>query len=524
MLRDIPPNFAKPLRHPLLWILVLALVLRLINITVRTLWYDEAFAVLFAEKGLSAMLYGTLTPVAGGASDIHPLLYYSTLHVWMSLFGQNPFAVRFWSVILGLFTILIIYAIANLLFDRQTALLAAFITAIAPFHVQYSQEVRMYSLLGLLLLATTYCFLRAWFSASSRRWWALFGFFAALAMYTQQLAAFYLIAIGLVPFIARRRDKLNGLMLGVAIALLVYLPWLWQMPSQLQKVNAYYWLPRPNAARLLLAPRSFLSLNADIPVPWGMVALVSALLLVIFLLIQTIFYLRRPRRRSESDRNPLFFALWLAGAPVLLMWLVSQIQPVYLERALLPSALMLYIALAWMFTRSGFPRPVAVVLAMIGFTLSGIGLYYHYTWNSFPNSPFEQAAQYIQSQFEDGDVIIHQNKLSALPMIYYNRNLPQRYLADIEGSPEDTLARPTQEALQLLANACIQSAARDARRIWFVLFSDAPRQYEAAGRTDLSDTLTWLDEHYQQAGQFRFNDLDIWLYDAPHDIEDYRCD
>ncbi len=109
-------------------------------------------------------------------------------------------------------------------------------------------------------------------------------------------------------------------------------------------------------------------------------------------------------------------------------------------------------------------------------------------------------------------------------MVYYDRNLPQRYLADIGGSPEDTLARPTQEALQLLADACIQLAARDAQRIWFVLFADAPRQYEAAGRTDLSDTLMWLDEHYQQVAQSRFNDLDIWLYDNPHDIEDYRCD
>ncbi|RMG87650.1 MAG: phospholipid carrier-dependent glycosyltransferase, partial [Chloroflexi bacterium] len=187
MLQNTPSRFSKYLRHPLLWILLLALALRLINITVRTLWYDEAFAVLFAEKGLSAMLYGTLTPVAGGASDIHPLLYYSTLHIWMSLFGQNPFAVRFWSVILGLFTIYLIYVVAGLLFDRRTALIAAFITAIAPFHVQYSQEVRMYSLLGLLLLAATYCFLRAWFSAPARRWWVLFGVFAALAMYTQQL-------------------------------------------------------------------------------------------------------------------------------------------------------------------------------------------------------------------------------------------------------------------------------------------------------------------------------------------------
>src|SRR5215467_7250728 len=86
-----------PLR-PLLLILVLAFGLRLIALGSRTLWYDESFAVLFSEKGLQAMLYGTLTPVDGVAADVHPLLYYTTLDFWMSLFGESPEAVRIYGV------------------------------------------------------------------------------------------------------------------------------------------------------------------------------------------------------------------------------------------------------------------------------------------------------------------------------------------------------------------------------------------------------------------------------------------
>jgi hypothetical protein len=43
----------------MLAVLLVAFGLRLVNIASRTLWYDEAFAVLFAEKGLDAMLYWT---------------------------------------------------------------------------------------------------------------------------------------------------------------------------------------------------------------------------------------------------------------------------------------------------------------------------------------------------------------------------------------------------------------------------------------------------------------------------------
>ena len=56
-------------------ICLLALALRLINLNSRSLWYDEAFAVLFAEKGFRAMLAGTLTPVSGAAADCMILKY-----------------------------------------------------------------------------------------------------------------------------------------------------------------------------------------------------------------------------------------------------------------------------------------------------------------------------------------------------------------------------------------------------------------------------------------------------------------
>ncbi len=170
------------------------------------------------------MLYGTLTPVAGGAADIHPLLYYSTLNVWMHFFGESAFTVRLLSVIYGAATVALVYLLAKSLFDEKTGLVAALITAIAPFHVQYSQETRMYALLGLFLMAASWCFIKAWRDGDAEiadaslwvkwRYWLGFGVFAGLAMYTQQLAAFYLVAIGLVPFLARRRQQMIGMIVG----------------------------------------------------------------------------------------------------------------------------------------------------------------------------------------------------------------------------------------------------------------------------------------------------------------------
>lgn len=504
-------------RLPLALILLLALALRLIHLGGRSLWYDEAFAVLFAAKGLNAMLYGTLTPVAGGAADIHPLLYYTTLNIWMAIFGQSAFTVRLWSALLGVATVGVIYLLGRELFSEKTGLVAALITAIAPFHVQYSQEARMYALLGLLLALATLCFIKGWRSFTQRQrigWWLAFGVLAGLAMYTQQLAAFYLLALGLVPLLTCRWKQLQWLIFGAVVAMIVYLPWLVNLPGQFQKVRSYYWLSPPGIGTPILTARSFLTVSLDFPAPASMIAFLGALFILLFLTIQAVMYFRR--RSRTPDRKPLLFVLWLAFAPIALMWLVSQIQPVYLERSLLPSALMLYLVLGWLFTRAGMPKPIAGVIGAVGLVLVCIGLYYQYTWATFPMSPFDAADTTIRQNWQAGDVIIHQNKLSALPMVYYDRDLAQRFIGDTPGSGEDTLALPTQETLGLLADACVQSAAQSGARVWWVTFDFAEQQYADAGRPDFQQALDWLNTHYTAGEPQQFNDLTVTLYADPH--------
>lgn len=501
---------------PLLIVLFIALVLRLISISTHTLWYDEAFAVLFSEKGLSAMLYGTLAPVEGGAADIHPLLYYTTLNVWMGIFGQDAAILRLWSVLLGLGTIICVYLIATELFEKRVAVASALVVALAPFHVQYSQEIRMYSLLGFLLMGATWCFLQAQRTDSKRwwLWWAAFGVLAGLAMHTQQLAAFYLVAIGLIPFIVRRRRDIIGMIGGASIAFVVYLPWLVNIPGQLEKVNSYYWISPPGGIQLIVTLRSFLSVQLDMPAQSAMIAFVGAVFLFLFLLIQLVMFSRRANRKrgGREDKHAIYLVMWLFAAPIMLMWVVSQVQPVYLERSLLPSALMLYIALGWLFTRSGLPMPIAGILVIVGLILSGIGLFHQYTWATFPNSPFQAASQFIEDNDGDSDMVVHMNKLSALPMIYYGRDLNHHFIQDAPGSSEDTLALPTQEVLKVNGEMCIAQATANADDVWFVVFERVVEQYKAAGRTDLQDTFDWLDDHFTHENQYTFNDLLVYHY------------
>ena len=342
----------------------------------------------------------------------------------------------------------------------------------------------MYALLALLLLLATWAYLRAW-RGRGRGWWIAFGLLAALAMYTQQLAAFYLAALGLTPFLARRRDKLLPTVLAAGLAVLLYLPWLVNLPGQLSKLQAYYWVPRPSLVRPLLTLRSFSVVALDLPTAWNLPTFFIGLALVVFLALQV--GLRRRRMRA-AERHAIGWIGWLAFGSLGLMWLASQVlAPVYLDRALLTQGVVYLIALGWLFTRGGLPRPIAALLAGLWLIVAAAGLIFHVTWRSFPNAPFDQAVAALEADAAPGDVILHSNKISALPMIYYARlqadGLDQRWLADRPGSPEDTLALPTQEALGLIGVPCAAVGAGGAAHVWFVIFAQEEAQYTAGWRT-----------------------------------------
>ena len=102
----------KFLRNKFTLILLLGLVLRLIAITTRPMWYDEAFSVLFSSTGPRGMIYGTLgSDLTTGSAEEHPLGYYVLLWGWMKLFGGSVLAVRSLSVLFGVGIVENIYGI-----------------------------------------------------------------------------------------------------------------------------------------------------------------------------------------------------------------------------------------------------------------------------------------------------------------------------------------------------------------------------------------------------------------------------
>lgn len=478
---------------------LLAVGMRLPTLAGRSPWYDEAFSILFSREGPTAMLYGTLTPVDGAAADVHPLLYYSALWLWMSLFGQSIVAVRSLSILLSVVLLLCITALSRRLFNPRVSLVCGFLFAISPFQIHHGQEARMYVLLALLLVLSTSSLLIA-LETKNRAYIVFFGITSALAMYTHVLAIFFLIPLALTTLLQRfSKSSLIILLTGSFLGAILYAPWLMQLPAQIFKVQQAYWIERPGLEALL---QTFIAFSGDLPIREGLlpIMLLATLLLFAFVVMEAFWF----AKNQVAARSEGLLVLSLAFFPVLLLFAVSQVRPLFIVRGLLPSGVFYLLAISSLLIKG---RRLSSWTMVVGLSLSFIvGGISHYSYAGFPYAPYKALNQYLGEEVHSDSVVLHSNKISMLPAYYDDPALPHKYLQDPPGSASDTLAYPTQEVLGLFAEKDALSAAGEADEVFFVVFKQEIDDYLRLGYST-HPTIQTLEKSYAKRNTLMWGDL-----------------
>jgi 4-amino-4-deoxy-L-arabinose transferase-like glycosyltransferase len=216
-------------RHvTLLFPLSLAVTLRFSNLDTLSLWLDEGATVHFA--GLSWWRVLGLD----GAYDLHPPLYYAMVKLAETVVSTAS-AGRLVSAVAGTLTVVTVYALVAMALEWRAALAASLLLALAPLHLWYSQEGRMYALgTFFVTLAALALIGFAQYRASGRvrYWWAALFAGAALAAAYSVYSAFYtLVPLGapLLWVLWRARRHAWPLALATLAAVAGYLPWLPQV-------------------------------------------------------------------------------------------------------------------------------------------------------------------------------------------------------------------------------------------------------------------------------------------------------
>ena len=152
-------------------------------------WIDEGLSVGIADRPLGDIPHAL-------REDGSPPLYYMLLHFWLDARGpqRGGRALAQPAVRAAGHPGRVVGRAGDLGHARKAAWFAAVLMAFNPFLAQYAQEARMYSLVALLAIPATACFLarlRAGHAPNRRPWIAGFAVSVAVALYTHNWPIFF---------------------------------------------------------------------------------------------------------------------------------------------------------------------------------------------------------------------------------------------------------------------------------------------------------------------------------------------
>jgi 4-amino-4-deoxy-L-arabinose transferase-like glycosyltransferase len=395
----------------LIAVVAIALAVRFHSITVPAVWYDEAYSLLLAAESPSTIWSTT-------ARDVHPPLYYVLLHCWMLLFGNGVLSARSLSALADVGTLLLCIKLMSLVATRRATWIAALLLALLPISVRYSQEIRMYTLLGFWLMGATVA-LVCWVNSPQRKRFAfLYVLLMTAAFYTHYFAALCVLVHWLFWWQARGLSIRTWVLANSAIVAL-YLPWVPSLSHQLLQGEGLEWIPRLTWQSVLTAGWQFTVISDSVPALswWRVVATLLILACAVLVMMED-----QPKRRY---RVLLVSYFWV---PVLCVLLLSLFKPLFFSRYLAFAAIALPLIAALALDSWGrrFRTSVFAVVALLVFAESqGLRAVYAQTDEMNGTDVRQQgrldilAAGIAQKSGSD-DVIVIDGLFWYLPFMYYN--------------------------------------------------------------------------------------------------------
>lgn len=506
----------RPERCWLGLILALAFVLRIIRLGTWPYWHDEVFCLLKAEYlGLA---------IRGEFMSNHPPFFAVLVAFWRAVgLGDNEWTMRLLPLFLGLAGIAMVYFLGKELFDARAGLIAAFLLAIAPFHVLHSQDLKPYVLLPVVVTAAIYFLWRAT-QENRPTLWAAYGLTACAACYAGFFAGPLLVAVNLwfLATVRGRTDRLPGWCLANICGALLFVPFLSILVAKMDNIMIsadVWWVPKPEPKHVVFYLKTVVFGYAGLDPHWKIALVIFSLAALTGFLLTWL----------TKRRVALLLLFWLV-MPVAIVYVVSLFtNSIFLARAMLPYALPYYLFTGVALAR--LPRPVHRAAAIAVFVaIAALPVYQRYAAiyhpKQHPHRPgvhpprdYDVAAFHILENWQDGDVVVHASGATWLPFYWYGFDEnPHQYSGGlgsefmrviIKGNPRHS-DMPQWDAYFPQE---VQGIVEDKTRVWYV-FSEWERGFL---KGNAFSVWRWLDLRYAEVGRTRFTGIDVFLYESERD-------
>lgn len=367
----------KLLHYIFILLITVSCTVSFLTLYSQSIRLDESQSIWASTKSIPAILSYI-------AQDVHVPLYALMLHVWMQIFGTDILMVRLLSFVFFIATLPVLYTFSKESGSRRVAYLTVALFTLSPFVMWYSNEARMYTLFTLVTSLNHLYFLRL---IRSEGKCAKFGYFvsAVAGLYTHYFFLFLLITQGIfviarcaalvysdsefrvksVWSITKKHMRLPLRWGGIAFeAFLMLTPWITYVYSLGTANNASPLIPPPTSFNIFQTVVQFLFGFQTQAIQTFIIALWPLSLVMMFMLLT--------KRKNIPVSGIRYFGL-VTILPIVLVFFVSFIRPIFLSRYLILVTPSLFFILAWsMLSYSrNIARYVIILFMMILLGLSG---------------------------------------------------------------------------------------------------------------------------------------------------------
>lgn len=282
----------------------------------QSLWRDEAFSVLVAEKPISFIVHNL---------TFEPPVYYILLHYWIRVFGTGEIAVRSLSLMGFMFACFVVIVWCETLFRKHwlswfTPVM--FITN--PMLVYYAFEIRTYGWY-------TFFAVLSLFAYSGRRW-RLWVIATILGFYTHTYFLFLFVSQG-IHWMFVNRKKLakpfslirDPMVASSILAISAMLPWIIRIAKEAPTLKQSWYFPVNGNLVKSVVGNMYIGYEGTPWHMWGFTANLSLVLVILFGIAVS--------HASTRGRAWVF----LAGVviPLAVVIGVSFIKPLFVNRYLI---------------------------------------------------------------------------------------------------------------------------------------------------------------------------------------------
>ncbi len=407
-------------------VILVALAVRLWGISGESAWSDEGLTLSFLDRPTFAGFYhdsmaGTLPGYWREAMPerVSPV-YFLVEYYWARLFGARVLSLRLLSVFLGVATVGVVYCLGRRLQGGRAAGYGALLMALSLSHTYYSQEIRFYALITLLVTLSMLAYLSL---IEGRMWgWAVHVAANAVLLFTHPVCILLFAAQGFHLLLCHgRRPRLcltwftaQAAVTALFAGWVVWLGYDVGHAGQAYRPELLDWRDLPNAM-LILAGGRFGKLD---PAPFMWLGFsadrIIALLVAGLSMVPAWRFFRRGQAAGDRSNAVLLYT-WCILPPLLLFLIALLWRHVFFARYVLYCGAGLCLLAGWglgWIPHTAARRFLAAALCLM--------LLWQHAALPRPHRPgYAAFAAYMKEHAAPNAVVLPLKHFNTIPLRYY---------------------------------------------------------------------------------------------------------